>query len=681
MLAPLTTVAICQLQVCSRAPALVRPKRTAGMVDKLKLGPPLLQALSPSGRCKSFDASGDGYGRGEGFITALLAQTQVGPPAMAVVRGSAVNQDGRSSGLTAPNGPSQTRLVLHALGQAGITPVFLSLVAVHGTGTPLGDPIEVGALGQAAGNGSGSTDAPLVLSSIKSCYGHTEGAAGLTGLLLAAHCAVQLCSSPVMHLRNSNAYVEAALRDWVRNSQLTAAIPRQQQAAMSAAQLAGTSSFGMSGVNAHVVMCAPQSLAEGMAAAASAAKQLRQSQRLWPMAPVHCLLYSCAQTSEHSRFSCLLSQPMLGYLWQHQPLGRSTLPATTTWEIMTAAASCLTNKAAGSSVCQATMAQSIECKPSMVISCAVHHPYGTLQLFINEMNGMLSATASVVAVAPALSDSCNHKKSPCAYWMSSLSQSMGYSGLYNSVAAASFDYQGHPGHGYCCHPTLTQSAATLAIKVDMVVGCELYLAACTQHNNTVSVEAGKATATLWTAEGTAATRVHGLLARPATTLLAERANVAFTSPLWNLTWHPTDISPEGKFSAKALLVSTAAWPLSALSSAHTAHELPMLAMNAVWGAGLPTCSCVLRCPEISLGSNLHLYTLFQSMEAKQCMYVQPPGAAVDVCAALATYRLVANAADVCISLVTYDQSLVNNATPCPDPTVAMLEGKVHAASQ
>ena len=98
-----------------------------------------LQALSPVGRCKSFDASADGYGRGEGFAMVLLAQPGVAGEgaARAVLRGSAVNQDGRSSSLTAPNGPAQQALVAAALLSGGLPPLAVGLVAVHGTGGPL----------------------------------------------------------------------------------------------------------------------------------------------------------------------------------------------------------------------------------------------------------------------------------------------------------------------------------------------------------------------------------------------------------------------------------------------------------------------------------------------------------------------------------------------------------------
>lgn len=104
-----------------------------------------LQALSPVGRCKTFDASADGYGRGEGFVAAVLVPQLAGAAAatglLAVVRGSAVNTAGRSSGLTAPSGPAQHTLLVAALATGGISAADVAYLAVHGTGTPLGDPI------------------------------------------------------------------------------------------------------------------------------------------------------------------------------------------------------------------------------------------------------------------------------------------------------------------------------------------------------------------------------------------------------------------------------------------------------------------------------------------------------------------------------------------------------------
>lgn len=149
-----------------------------------------LQALSPVGRCKTFDASGDGYGRGEGIALAVImplgtsAQSQA---YHAAILGSAVNQDGRSSSLTAPNGPSQTALIQTALHVRQTRPEAVDAIAVHGTGTPLGDPIEVGALGTAlASRTQGSTPPVLALLSNKSCYGHTESSAGRSPLCFKA---------------------------------------------------------------------------------------------------------------------------------------------------------------------------------------------------------------------------------------------------------------------------------------------------------------------------------------------------------------------------------------------------------------------------------------------------------------------------------------------------------------
>jgi len=151
-----------------------------------------LQAFSPVGRCKTFEATADGYGRGEGCAVVILqpeGATEALP--MAVIHSTVVNQAGRASSLTAPNGPAQTALVAMALENIDASPDALRLVAVHGTGTPLGDPIETGALGQALSRKGAGDVHSLTIAAVKSCYGHTEGAAGLTGALLAIQASKQ----------------------------------------------------------------------------------------------------------------------------------------------------------------------------------------------------------------------------------------------------------------------------------------------------------------------------------------------------------------------------------------------------------------------------------------------------------------------------------------------------------
>ena len=171
----------CALATASGVNALLVPgAATAAMTQ--------VHALSPDGRCKAFGAEADGYGRGEGFTAAVLepAGAAAAPP-LALVAGSAVNQDGRSSGLTAPHGPSQQALIMAAMREAGTS--TLGYIASHGTGTPLGDPIESGAMRKAVAHGAGgggTGGASFTVGAMKTLTGHLEGTAGLAGLVLSA---------------------------------------------------------------------------------------------------------------------------------------------------------------------------------------------------------------------------------------------------------------------------------------------------------------------------------------------------------------------------------------------------------------------------------------------------------------------------------------------------------------
>ena len=154
--------------------------------------------LSSEGRCKTLDASADGYVRGEGCGVLVLHTAHVhgqqitaangfdiGSSAVAVLRGSAVGQDGRSSSLTAPNGPSQQQAIREALATALMEPGEMTSLQLHGTGTPLGDPIELGAA-QAVLMQGVQRQGPLQIGAAKSWLGHTEAASGIMGLLQAA---------------------------------------------------------------------------------------------------------------------------------------------------------------------------------------------------------------------------------------------------------------------------------------------------------------------------------------------------------------------------------------------------------------------------------------------------------------------------------------------------------------
>ncbi len=204
--------------------------------------------LSPDGRCKSFDAAADGMSRGEGcgivVLKRLADAVADGDSVLAVIRGSAVNHDGRSSGLTVPSGPAQERVIRQALDNGGIGAAQVSYVEAHGSGTVLGDPIEVEALGAVYGQ---HRPTPLLIGSVKTNIGHLESAAGVAGLMKAV-LALQHREIPRhLHLNHPNPHIP-----W---SELSISVPTTHQPwPASASRLAGVSSFGASGTNAHVVL-------------------------------------------------------------------------------------------------------------------------------------------------------------------------------------------------------------------------------------------------------------------------------------------------------------------------------------------------------------------------------------------------------------------------------------------
>jgi acyl transferase domain-containing protein/acyl carrier protein len=226
-----------------------------------------LQLLSPDGHCRTFDARAQGMGRGEGcgvvVLRKLSAAQQAGDRVLAVIRGSAMNQDGRTNGLTAPNGLAQQRVIRSALAEAGVQPAEVGYIETHGTGTALGDPIEVEAI--AAVFTGGARPSSCTLGAVKANLGHLEGAAGIAGLIKAVMVLRRHWLPPVANLQQLNPHVA------VEGTGLE--IPRSGRAwQANHPRIAGVSSFGWSGTNVHVVL-------EEAAASGSATSH----QRSWPV--------------------------------------------------------------------------------------------------------------------------------------------------------------------------------------------------------------------------------------------------------------------------------------------------------------------------------------------------------------------------------------------------------------
>jgi len=226
-------------------------------------------ALSPDGHIKAFSSDADGICRAEGgglFVLKRLSDAERdGDDVLAVIKGSAVNSDGRSNGITAPNPDSQVTVLRQAYADAGVAAGEVDYVEAHGTGTILGDPIEATAIGQVLGRGR-EADAPVLLGSCKTNFGHSESAAGAAALAKVVLGMRHDALAPTLNFAGPNPYIDfeaARLRVVTEDTRW----PRYSGRAV-----AGVSGFGFGGTNAHVVVAEYVPGATGEAAASDAAQ-------------------------------------------------------------------------------------------------------------------------------------------------------------------------------------------------------------------------------------------------------------------------------------------------------------------------------------------------------------------------------------------------------------------------
>lgn len=208
--------------------------------------------LSPDGRCKTYDASANGYVRGEGcgiLVLKRLSEAEAdGDRIWGVIRGSALNQDGASQGLTVPNAEAQRQVIEDALDSSGLRASDIDYVEAHGTGTPVGDPIEMEALGAAYSSDRDPRN-PLLVGSVKTNFGHLEAAAGVAGMMKAILALKHGVIPKHLHFNVPNPEI-----DWNNLPVQVTAEATEWPDVTGRNRIAGVSGFGWSGTNAHVIL-------------------------------------------------------------------------------------------------------------------------------------------------------------------------------------------------------------------------------------------------------------------------------------------------------------------------------------------------------------------------------------------------------------------------------------------
>ena len=209
----------------------------------------VMKMMASDGRCKTFDATANGYVRGEGCGAVVVEPYTTKKFTWAIIAGTAINQDGKTASMTAPSGPRQEECLQKALKSAKIQPESVSYVECHGTGTPLGDPIEIGALFEAYGNVP-NRRSPLIVGSVKTNIGHTEGAAGIAGLIKLALSLHHKTIPQTLHLNIINPEIKTHMSKNLNAIQFAT----QRSEWNEPVRYGGVSSFGFGGTNAHIIL-------------------------------------------------------------------------------------------------------------------------------------------------------------------------------------------------------------------------------------------------------------------------------------------------------------------------------------------------------------------------------------------------------------------------------------------
>ena len=399
--------------------------------------------LSFDGRCKTLDASADGYAKGECCVVLRVsvdgasAGAPKAPdlpnaesPSLALLEQTGVNQDGRSSSLTAPNGPSQQALVADALLRSGLHGDALGRLEMHGTGTSLGDPIEVGAALEVLAPPTRADRAPsrgpaLTLEGVKPRAGHCEPGAGAVGLLFAMANLTERAVASLVHLRQLNPHVEAATRRNAPSPHARAPVLARQgmprpddgaseagaaDAARARVRRSGVSGFAFQGTNAHAIMARGpgQATAPGYTGSTHTAARAWERQRHWCAPERHCLIESVRALHPREGDSSALARSCvrlcrsasLAGMLDHAVGLRTLLPGTAHVEICRAMAGALADQPlADISLSHVSFAAPLELRaPTTDVLCDVT-PQGVARVGVR----VSSSSAAAPFLAGALS--------------------------------------------------------------------------------------------------------------------------------------------------------------------------------------------------------------------------------------------------------------------------------------
>lgn len=233
----------CDLAIVGGVQLLINPELTIGFCKA--------SMISPSGECRAFDASANGYVRSEGtgvvVLKPLTAALADGDEVYAVIVGSAINQDGRTNGMTVPSSVAQEAMLREALANARLTASDLHYVEAHGTGTPVGDPLETQALGAVLREGRHAGEY-CAIGSVKTNIGHLEAASGIAGLIKTALCVKHRELPPSLHFHSPNPDIDFA------GGHLRVVTTLEPWPDTRGPATAGVNSFGFGGANAHVIL-------------------------------------------------------------------------------------------------------------------------------------------------------------------------------------------------------------------------------------------------------------------------------------------------------------------------------------------------------------------------------------------------------------------------------------------